>query len=685
MRKHLALALLALVAFTIGKAMHASPLPPAVPITLDEAQGGNLLLFTDHEGLYLPAPILDTQVEIHATGIVARTTVHQRFWNRTAQWVEGVYVFPLPENAAVDTLRMKIGDRVIEGQIQEKEEARKTYEKAKADGVHASLVEQQRPNLFTTAVANLGPDEVVEVTIEYQQELAYQDGVFSLRFPMTALPRYSPSVDAEPSQPARAPAAVENPAVSELAPNPFSLTVLLHPGFELARLESSSHELVKSKVGALSHRVELAGQVVKPDRDFVLEWQPESGSGVHDAPEAGLFVEQKEEGSYALLMVMPPAELAASQADLAREVVFVIDTSGSMAGESMEAARQALLLALDRLDPRDSFNVIEFNSLVRKLFPGSVPAELQARATARRFLNGLTANGGTEMGKALEAALESPASASSPLRQVIFITDGAVDNEAQLFDYLRAHLGTNRLFTVGIGSAPNSYFMTEAAALGRGTFTYVSQCSEALGQMAALFAKLESPVATDLEVIWDDPAVDSYPAQVPDLYVGQPIVVTAKLGLAGSTGFTLRGRTGGAAWEVKLPALATAASAGLDKLWARRRVDELERELGNGGDPQTLHDALVEVGKTFHLVTRFTSLVAVDTLPARPAGEPQASTRIPVTPPAGWRSPLALGQLGLLPAGGSGAMRQVLWGLVMMLGALLAIPWVDSWRRWIGR
>ncbi len=646
---------------------------------LSDVQRGALLLKTSVAGVYLRAPTLDTDVAIRVTGPVARTTVTQRFLNETSFWVEGVYAFPLPENAAVDGLKMVVGERVIEGQIREREEARRTYDEAKADGKKAALLEQQRPNLFTTAVANLGPGEVVEVEIQYQQELRCEGGAtrrprFSLRFPLVAAPRYH----AAPPTPTAPP--VPEPPRSSRPINAVSLRVDLAAGFPLARVESPSHQLTTRRLDPSRYEVELASGVVPADRDFVLEWEPAAGA----APAGALFTEERDGETYALLLMMPPATAAGTRFDLPREVVFVIDTSGSMAGASMREARAALDLALARLAPHDSFNVIEFDSLTRRLFPASVAATPEALRQARRWVDALDADGGTEMLPALEAALDGPGESSgSPLRQVIFITDGQVDNEEQLFALIAAKLGGSRLFTVGIGSAPNAFFMTKAAELGRGTFTYIGDPGEVAEKMAALFTRLASPVLTDLAVTWNGSGAEAYPQRIPDLYLGEPVVLAAKLGSAGGP-LTLSGRTLDASgrasrpWEVRLDPLGIAAPAGLDrrggldKLWARRKVAALTDQRLTGGDEQSLRAVIVEVGLAHGLVTEATSLVAVDTTPTAPTGEPNHMQLIPVNVPAGWEVGFAE---GVLPQGGTAARMHLLIGVVLLGLGLLA------WRR----
>jgi Ca-activated chloride channel family protein len=689
-----------------GAVGQTAPVPPVevagtealgAPVALGDVEGGCLLFETEVDGLYLPAPVLSTEVTIRVSGIVARAEVRQRFHNPTSAWVDGVYVFPLPDGAAVDGLRMVVGERVIEGEVRERAEAAAVYERARREGRKASLVEQERPNLFTTSVANLGPDEEVEVVLAYQEELRYDAGRFALRFPLVAPPRYLPGprpgalgVALPPvvaaglrtvGLGALAPAAVSRvPDAHRLAApladpwetpvNPVALTVVLDAGFPVDRMGSASHPIdVARRRGERGLRVTLApeegGARVPADRDFVLEWAPAVGR----APGAALFTEEVSGELYALLTVLPPS----APSDLPpppREAIFVIDTSGSMHGESLAQARAALRFALDRLRPEDHFNVVRFASEAEALFAESLPAGDQALAAAREFVDGLQADGGTEMLPALRLALAArpvPYFNRTAVRQVVFATDGAVGNEAELLAYIRRHLGPSRLFTVGIGSAPNGHFMRRAAEEGRGTFTYVGRVADVDPLMSELFAKLESPVLTGIELAWADPDAEAWPAQVPDLYAGEPVVVAARLpGGAGAAAVELSGRLGDRPWRSSHRLDGGEPRPGIAKLWARRKIAGLEALSLDGAPPDEVRRGVVEVALRHHLVSRYTSLVAVDVTPTRPAGAAVRTRRLPVNLPAGW-SPEQV--VGTLPQGGTGARPQLFVGLALLAAA----------------
>jgi Ca-activated chloride channel family protein len=627
-----------------------------------EAQSGTLLFKSKDGGETFAVLRQSTDVTLRVSGIVARATVKQTFRNPTDEWFEGIYVFPLPENAAVDHLKMRIGGRVVHGVIKEKAAAKAAYEQAKAGGQRAALLEQERPNLFTSSVANIGPREEITVELEYQQTLRYDNGRFSLRFPTVITPRYSPGNVQDAARiapPLPLTGSLDEPL------NPLTLNVVLDAGVPLAAVDSPYHEVKVKEVDAQRREIHLEGKAWAT-RDFELIWTPVATQ----QPQAAFFTEQKDGKTYGLLMVMPPA--AASVKALPREVIFVIDTSGSMDGTSIVQARDALQMAVERLHAGDTFNVIEFNSYAKALFDDARPASRNNIATAVNWVKQLRAQGGTEMALALNLALngrESPKNANERVRQVIFLTDGAVGNEEQLFKLIAEKLGDSRLFTVGIGSAPNSHFMTKAAQTGRGTFTYIGKVEEVKEKMATLFAKLESPVLKGVQVTWPQSKVEAWPQRVPDLYLGEPIVVSAALnGTSGEVKLT--GLNGDAPWQTTLPLNVAHTGAGMGVLWARGKIDALTDSLHEGKSEDEVRPAVVQVALAHHLVSRYTSLVAVDQTPARSANDPLKSTALPVNLPDGAVQEAIFGEpQGELPRGATDARFNLMLGLVLLLMA----------------
>ena len=635
-----------------GPAALAQVRQPSVPalVTPGEMKSGALLLKSNQDGRYVEAPRLGTDIELSVSGPTVRARLTQIFHNPTEGWVEAVYVYPMSEGGAVDTLKMVIGDRIVIGEIRERQEAKVIYERAKAAGQKATLVEQERPNIFTNSVANIGPGESVLVQIEYQEPVRQSGDEFSLRVPLVVGPRYNPApvvqtVEFSPqsqgwgqvSDPVPDRSRIEPPVLdpAKHSPvNPVSIFVRLQAGFPLGVVKSHHHQVRVENDGEETRLIRLDGNAVPADRDFELTWRPAASQ----APSVGLFRERVGDADYLLAFVTPPA-LAQDKAEDARprEIIFVIDNSGSMGGTSMAQAKASLLYALGRLKPTDRFNVIRLDDTMDVLFRDTVPGDVDHIYQARAFVSALEARGGTEMLPPLKAALTDPrAGDASFLRQVVFITDGAVGNEQQLFDTITAMRGRSRVFMVGIGSAPNSFLMNRAAELGRGTFTHIGSTEQVDTRMRALFEKLESPVVTNLQANLSGPRADMTPAMLPDIYRGEPLVLAARIGSLSGT-LEVKGMVGDQPWIVRLPVANAAEGQGLSKVWARRKIADAEvlrtlRRLGmDEADKQILALAL-EHG----LVTRLTSLVAVDKTPSRPEGARLTRAELPLNLPAGW-------------------------------------------------
>jgi len=507
-------------------------------VQLDSLDSGALLLETDEPGWYVTAPTLRTNFDVSISGPIARTVVSQSFRNVADVFVEGKYLFPLPEGAAVDTLRMRVGDRWIQGEIEEREQAREIYEEAREAGQVASLVEQLRPNAFTTSVANIEPGALVIVQIEYQESLAPVDGAFGMRLPLVVAPRYTPSYERSPAAeltatgwsllPVVSPDGSQDPSPTtpsrSATSNPVTISVDLQAGFPVGDVTSPFHDIAIDPLTPTSTAIELTGPV-RADRDFYLSWSPRE----LDEPYAEAFTESRNDETHLITMLTPPSASSTDVADQAREIIFVQDTSGSMQGSSIQQARKGLVQALSQLTPADEFNIIEFNSDYSTFAPEPVKANSRNINRATRWVDGLVAEMGTEMLPALEQALADSDPNDGKLRQVIFLTDGSVTNESQLFELIDRRLGKSRLFTVGIGSAPNSYFMTAAAQAGRGTGVFIGDVNEVQEKMDALFAKIDAPAVVDLEIDGLPEGSEISPYPIPDVYAGDPVVLTVRM------------------------------------------------------------------------------------------------------------------------------------------------------------
>ncbi len=634
----------------------------------EDVKQGQLLFKSDN--VFSIAPLLNTNVEYVINGMVARATVKQEFENITNEWQEGVYVFPLPEEAAVDQLRMIIGERIIEGQIKQREQAKKIYQEAKKAGKKASLIEQERPNIFTNSVANIGPGEKIIIEIEYQEIIRYDSGKFSVRFPMVVAPRYIPgnievkgfsgtgwAINTDQVEDAsRITPPVIEPNKKDI--NPVSISINLNAGFKLDQIHSPYHDININETDELIYNISLKKHTTPANRDFELVWQPELDQTIN----AAMFNENIHGDDYALLMLLP--NIQHSPERLQREMIFVIDTSGSMAGESIQQAKSALLLALDQLQPGDRFNIIQFNSYTDSLFNTPEVYSLDSISKARRYINGLTADGGTEMLSAMKAALQKH-NQNYQLRQVIFMTDGSIGNEDALFNVIKNQLDDTRLFPVGIGSAPNSHFMNRAAKFGRGTFTYIGKITEVQQKMLNLFTKIENPVLTNINLQWDSThqsKIETWPQSIPELYQGEPLLVAIKSEQL-PTSLTVNGNTSEQSWNQKLYLNSGQSQNGIAKLWARRKISALMDLRIGSSERETIENQITDVALEHHLVSKFTSLVAVDITPSRNNQTDLKTHALKTNLPNGWQHDKVFGPM---PQTATPALLHLLIGLFLM-------------------
>jgi len=630
---------------------------------------------------HMLSPVLKTKVDIKVTGIVARTKLTQTFKNSGENWVDALYVFPLPENAAVDHLLMTIGARKIEGKIKEKSEAKQIYLEAKALGKKASLVAQQRPNMFSNSIANIGPGETIEVTIEYQQTLNFDRQQYSLRFPMTITPRYFPS-DTPP----------ELSHSNYNQPN-TELQVSLQAGFEVKDIKSEFHPITVKQLTDGSHHIQISKGSVT-NQDFVLNWRPELGA----APQSAHFTQQVNGDEYGLIMLLPPVKTEQVSQTQPREMILILDTSGSMEGDAIKQAKKALILAVEQLQETDNFNIIEFNSYAQNLWKSPMPANTDNKKDAKNFVNSLSANGGTEMKSALKLAFSQPRiNDSSTLRQIVFITDGSVGNEESLMQLITDKLENTRLFTVGIGSAPNSYFMSEAAKMGKGTFTYIGSVAQVQEKMLTLLTKLRHPALTDIELqlnssnLKSNRQLEFYPNVISDLYKDEPLVLSYRLnggiveaghsldsGSSLGSGndiskINLKAQYQQQAWENSLELNAQTRQSGLNVLWARERISQLTRDKRRVSmrpsstlDEQNEYQSqITKTALAHHLVSQYTSLVAVDVTPTRPA-DVQSNTRKVADPVPKGTSNQLVQTSGSLPQTATSALLKIIVGFILI-------------------
>lgn len=601
-------------------------------------------------------PLKKTEVRIDVTAGIARTEVVQRFHNDLDRPLEAIYIFPLPSEAAVEDFEIRLKDRVVKSSVKEREQAKVAYEQAKADGKKAALFEQERPNIFTTSVANLLPGESVDICFSYVEPLRFRKDRYDIAFPMVVGTRYIPFDYKKPD------AGRLNPPVLHPSIDPghrLSIEVSL-AGFPVKEVVSSTHAIEVRENERDRYLVSLSRSETVPDSEFSIAVLLRK----NEAPSVS-FVQSSADEAYGLLSVFPPIGKKRKHKPLPRDVVFLIDTSGSMSGESIAQARSGLNRCLDMLQPEDRFTVVRFSSGFSWFSPALRAAEPDKLAAATEYIDGLAATGGTEMQPALEYVLDLLPHETARLPMVVFLTDGDVGNEDSLINLLSKKLGDTRLFTFGIGSAPNEFLMHRMAETGRGKSRFIRSHEDVGEVMADFFQTLEAPVLTDVSVHWEGASVHAYPERCPDIFHGRPLQLVARA--SGGFGGCIRisGLLDGEKQEyhVDIGGETAGRHAAIGKLYGRMQIKDLMVRLMQADEPgcqEELKQTIIKTALKHQLVTRYTSRVAIEERVVVKGGD-LVSVNVPVPAPKGWS----------LYATATHETLQLLAGVLILFGAWL--------------
>jgi len=600
-------------------------------------------------------PLQAIDVDATLTGLVARVALTQTFGNRFDRPLEASYIFPLPDRAAVTEFRMEVGERVVEGVLRERGQARADYDTAVRRGRRASIAEEERPGVFTMRVGNLLPGERVTVRLVMTGPLPWDEGEATFRFPLVVAPRYIPGspLEGEPVGSGTEPDTDAVPDASRITPpvlltgfpNPvdLSIRVQIDPAdLEVGAVRSSLHAVVEEAPdGIRTVRVEPGERA---DRDFVLR----IGTGSEAVSTAVTAVEDADggQGTFVLTLLPPLGAAVATPRDL----VFVLDRSGSMAGWKMVAARRAVARMIDSLTGRDRFGLLAFDNLIEtppELGNGLRAAGDHARFQAVEFLSRLEARGGTEMAAPLARALDlvtgpaagEPAGPGPRDPALVLVTDGQVGNEDQILRLLAPRLGGVRVYTVGVDSAVNEGFLKRLAGLGGGACELVESEERLDAMMDRVHRRLGAPVLTDLEL---EPAgldLDTSslaPRRLPALFAGSPLVVSGRFRGGPGGAVTVRGRdAAGRPWSATVPVTGGDASS-LAATWARAHLRDLEDRYATDPVPdRELERRIVETSLRFGVLCRFTAFVAADVQVVNEGGVVHRVLQ-PVEAPAGW-------------------------------------------------
>jgi Ca-activated chloride channel family protein len=567
-------------------------------------------------------PLKSTRADVTISGVIADVRVTQVYRNEGATPIEARYVFPASTRAAVYAMRLQVGDRLVDAQVREKQQARREYDTAKRAGRSAALLEQQRPNVFSMAIANVMPNDEITVDLRYTEMIVPDEGAYRFVFPTVVGPRYNGGArpDGTPSESQKNETWIAQPTLraGESAKHTFELNATVLAPMPVAALASPSHPLAFGGVGEKKATARLAPDRTHANRDVVLEYRL-AGAAV----ESGVLLHQGTDENFFLLLAEPPAQVAPSQV-VPREYIFILDISGSMHGFPLGTAKSLLRELVQRLSPGDTFNVIPFAGGTSLLASQSLPANEANIAAAIRFIDGQTGGGGTELLPALRRALALP---SDPGRARTFavITDGYVSIEKEAFQLVRTNLGHANVFAFGIGSSVNRFLIEGLARAGKGEPFFVLNAAQAEREALRFRRMIEQPVLTHIRVTFPQgfDAYDLDVAQVPDLFAQRPVVLAGKYRGTPAGMIEVEGIAAGGA--VKLPIdLARAATTddtrALRYLWARSRIAELGDYLKLRTDDDTRH-AITALGLKYNLLTDHTSFIAIDKVVRNTTGQ----------------------------------------------------------------
>ncbi|MBK9577438.1 MAG: VWA domain-containing protein [Fibrobacterota bacterium] len=544
-------------------------------------------------------PLKETRVKAKVNGIVGRVEVTQRFENHNSQAIEAVYVFPLPANAAVNEYSFRMGSREVRGVVKTREAARATYQEARSQGKTAALLEQERPNLFTQSVANIPAGQSIEVRIQYDVELTSDSGRYTFVFPTVVGPRFCPAGKVADES------ALKPPILASGEPNPhrIQLELDLDAGLPVHNLRSVFHKVAQT---TSEHAVHISTDPDDdvPNKDFRLEW-----SVGQARPEVALVLDRQKKGGHFLLMIEPPAVPDSSQI-VPREVVLLLDQSGSMNGQPLSAVQQAARKLVERLRPVDRIQIVSFSDFPQWFADTSLPVTKETRRRALSWIDGLRSAGGTEMKAGLLAALDAPPRGDLQ-RLVCLMTDGYIGNESEILQAIHDRVGDRvRVHVFGVGSSVNQHMIEGGAKAGRGTAFVVPIGKDPTEIVDKFWSKLQSPLLTGIRLDWGDlPVADVEPEALEDLYAGYPIHLSGRFKSAAKGTLTVTGRTGTKKVTYKIPvdlSQPDATHPAVGGLWARSRIGRLT--LPWAGDHK---EDVTKLALEYHLMSPFTSFVAV--------------------------------------------------------------------------
>ncbi|MFB2879922.1 VIT domain-containing protein [Floridanema aerugineum] len=656
-----------LLSGTVGTVVQSLPLSPQIlaqrtrtdsPTMQNEQQqptGG--LFVQSKDGKPQVFPLKHTEVKAKVSGNLSRVEVTQTFENPFSDPLEAIYVFPLPDEAAVDDMEIKIGDRIIKGNIKKREEAKEIYDRARREGRTAGLLEQERDNIFTQSLANIKPGEKIDVTIRYTDSLKFTGGNYEFVFPMVVGPRYIPGNQIPPSPPLpRGDGRVSPPLVrgdggidtdrvpdaSRITPpvlrpgtrsgHDINVTVEIDAGVPISEVNSTSHKITTSRQSNVV-KVQLANEDTIPNKDLILRYRIAGNN-----TQATVLTQSDEKGGHFAVYLIPALKYRSNEI-VPKDVVFLMDTSGSQAGEPLAKSKELMRRFINGLNPNDTFTIIDFANTTQQLSPTPLANTPENRSKAMAYIDALDARGGTELLNGIRAVLNFPPAPSGRLRSVVLLTDGYIGNENEVIAEVQRNLKPgNRLYGFGVGSSVNRFLINRLAEVGRGNSQVIRQDEPTQEVAEKFFRQINNPVLTNIQVSWQGSGETAviYPLAAPDLFANQPLVLFGKKRDKVNGNLRIVGvAAGGKRYEKTLPVnFNSTGNLAIAQLWARARIKDLMNQMF-GGETKSGVDAVTETALSYRLLSQYTAFVAVsEEVRVNPDGTRQR-VEVPVELPQG--------------------------------------------------
>ena len=594
-------------------------------------------------GLYAQTPdrqaftLTHTDVKGKVDGNIARVSVTQKFTNPFDKPLEAVYVFPLPDEAAVDDLEIKIGERIIKGNIKRREEARAAYEQARQQGRTAALLEQERDNIFTQSLANIRPNETIEVTIRYTDSLKFEQGNYEFVFPMVVGPRYiSRRPENRIPDSNRITPPITPPATR--SGQDIAVDLRIDAGVPIQRLVSTSHRLVLATEGNTAN-VKIAPDDNIPNKDLIVRYQVSNAKA-----QSTVLATNSPQGGHFATYVIPAITYRPNEV-VPKDVVFLMDTSGSQSGDPLVKSQELMRRFIAGLNPDDTFTIIDFANTATYLSPVPLQNNEINRRFANNYINRLNANGGTELMNGINAVMNFPAAPDGRIRSVVLITDGYIGNDQQVIAEVQKKLKKgNRLYAFGVGSSVNRYLLNRLAEVGRGTVQIVRQDEPTAEVAEKFFRQINQPVLTNVEVTWEGEgtAPEIYPQIMPDLFAQQPLVIYGRKEDRRSGTLRITGQmANGERYEQRLPVsfnddAVTGNNLGIAQLWGRAKIKDLSNQI-LAVESKSIVETITQTALNYRLLSAYTAFIAIsEEVRVNPSGE-KVRVQVPVELPQGVR------------------------------------------------